>query len=344
MLPAIGKVDKETFDKLIFARLGKKRPEVVIGPQHGVDAAAVKVIEDDDGERVMVIAEDPTFGMPALMPYFGWSIVHICAGDVATLGVAPQYMTICLLLPPGTSPDALKTIWEQIDQECEKLGISIIGGHTGIYPGISYPLNGGCTVIGFGTRNQLTPASNARPGDRLIMTKGLAIEATGVLAHQAEMELRGALGDAVVEKAKARLWDMTVVKDALIAAPLVHAMHDATEGGFLNAAYEMAQASGTGVRVYEDKIILTDEVEAVCNYFAIDPLISISEGTLVMAAGEAETPKLIEELGRNGIDAAVVGEFTDGDRVFVRRNGKEEALVPVKVDPFWDAYFRSLEQ
>ena len=73
MLPQIGKVDRATFDSLILPRLGKADKTVLVGPQHGVDAA---VIELPDG-NVMVIAEDPTFGLPVLMPHFGWCIVHI---------------------------------------------------------------------------------------------------------------------------------------------------------------------------------------------------------------------------------------------------------------------------
>ena len=339
MLPEIGKVDRETFDKVIFPRLGKSDSTVLVGPQHGVDAG---VIELPDGS-VMVIAEDPTFGMPAVMPHFGWAVVHICASDVAVLGVKPRYMTICLMLPPGTEDTVLENIWQQIHQECEKLGIAIVGGHTGIYPGIAFPLNGGCTVIGLGTKDQLTPPSNARVGDRVIMTKGPAIEAVGILACQAEEALEKKFGKEIVEKAKNYFLEMTVVKDALVAAPYAHAMHDATEGGLLNGVYEIAAASDTGVTLFEEKIVVPEEIDAVCQHFNIDPLISISEGTLVITAAPENAPRILSELEQTGIAAWDIGEVTPKDRVFVRRNGKQDELTPVKVDPFWAAYFSTLE-
>ncbi|MFC1915141.1 AIR synthase family protein [Chloroflexota bacterium] len=338
MLPEIGKVDKATFDRVIFPRLGKSDSSVLIGPKHGVDAA---VIELPKGE-VMVIAEDPTFGLPVLMPHFGWAIVHICASDVAVLGVKPRYMTICLMLPPGTEDAVLENIWKEVHQECEKLGIAIVGGHTGIYPGIAYPLNGGCTVIGLGTKDQLTPPSNARVGDRVIITKGPAIESTGILAFQAEKALEEKFGRDIVEKAKRHFMAMTVVQDALVAAPHAHAMHDATEGGLLNGVYEIVEASGTGVTLFEEKIIIPEEIDAVHKYFNIDPLISISEGTLVITAAPEKTPKLLSELKQSDIAAWEIGEVTAKDRVFVRKNGKKEELAPVMVDPFWAAYFSTL--
>jgi hydrogenase maturation factor len=338
MLPEIGKVDRASFDKIIYPQLGKNDDTVLVGPRHGVDAA---VIELPDGS-IMVVKEDPTFGLPVLMPHFGWAIVHICASDVAVLGVKPRYMTICLLLPSGTEDNVLSKIWEEVHHECDKLGIAIVGGHTGIYPGIAYPLNGGCTVIGLGTKEQITPACNARVGDRVIITKGAGIEAAGILAFQAEKALERKLGAALVEKAKTHFFEMTVVQDALIAAPNAHAMHDATEGGLLNGVYEVADASGIGVTLFEDKMIISDDIQAVCGHFNIDPLISISEGTLVISASPEKTPRLLNDLKQNGIAAWEIGEMTAKERVFVRKNGKREELKPVAVDPFWAAYFSTL--
>ncbi len=339
MLPQIGKIDRASFDRTIFPRLGHSDASVLIGPQHGVDAAAIEL---PDG-NVMVVAEDPTFGMPVLMPHFGWAIVHICASDVAVLGIKPRYMTICLMLPPGTEESVLESIWGQVHEECERLEIAIVGGHTGIYPGIGYPLNGGCTVMGIGKKSQLTPPCNARIGDRVIITKGPAVQTTGTLALQAEAALAKALPPDTLRKAMSRFHEMTVVEDAMIAAPHANAMHDATEGGLLNGIYEVAAASGTGVTVYEDRIVIPEETSAICAYFQIDPLISISEGTLVITASPDKADGLLNALERRDIPAWDIGEITDGERVMVDNQGNRKTLSPVAVDPFWNAYFSTLE-
>jgi hydrogenase maturation factor len=338
MLPETGKVDRDSFDRIIFPRLGKKDSSVIVGPQHGVDAAAIEL---PDG-NVMVIKEDPTFGLPVLMPHFGWAIVHICASDVACMGVKPRYLCISLLLPTGTTDDILEHIWKEVHQECEKLDIAIVGGHTGSYPGLAYPLNGGCTIVGIGSKSQLTPACNAQTGDCVIMTKGPAIEATGILAFQAEKTLLKQFGAGILEKSKSYFFQMTVVRDALIAGPNAHAMHDATEGGLLNGVYEIAAASNKGVTLYEDRIFIPDEVRAVCSHFDIDPLISISEGTLLITASREKANLIIDEMRQNDILAWNIGEITAGERIFVRKNGRQEALKPVAVDPFWAAYFSTL--
>ena len=338
VLPKIGKIDKEIFDKIIFPHLGKEDKRVIIKPMPGVDAGAVEI----DEERVLVIACDPTFGMPVIMPFFGWAIVHICASDVAVLGAKPEFMAISLLLPPETDVEVLKSVWLQISDECQKLGITVVGGHTGIYPGIGYPLNGGCTVMGIARKDELTPASNARVGDKVVITKGPAIEAAGILAYQGEEKLKRFIDPNLVEKAKNLIWEMTVVKDALIAKKYAHAMHDATEGGLLNGIYEIAEASKVGVKIFEEKIPILEEVKIICEYFQIDPLIAISEGTLIITVEEEKVDELIKELKENNITAWEIGEIIAEERILVKRNGEEIPLKPVKVDPFWKAYFSLL--
>jgi hydrogenase maturation factor len=120
-------------------------------------------------------------------------------------------------------------------------------------------------------------------------------------------------------------------------------MHDATEGGLLNGVFEMASASNTGVTLYEDRIFIPAECRAVCDYFSIDPLISISEGTLIIAAAPDRASRIINDLGQEGISAWEMGEFTGHDRVFVRKDGRREELKPVSTDPFWKAFLKVTE-
>lgn len=40
-MPSIGKISAEIFDEIILPQLGKHRPEILTGPQHGVDVGVV---------------------------------------------------------------------------------------------------------------------------------------------------------------------------------------------------------------------------------------------------------------------------------------------------------------
>ncbi|WGI16923.1 AIR synthase family protein [Methanonatronarchaeum sp. AMET-Sl] len=336
-LPDVGKINREFFEKTIYQKLGAKNKDVLIGPQHGVDAAAIKINQD----QVMVVSEDPTFSMPSMLDDFGWSIVHICASDVAVLGVDPEYITLCLLLPPETTQEQFETIWSQIHSECEKLGITVVGGHTGVYPGIPAPLNGGGTVIGYGEKQDLTPPTNAEVGDKIMMTKGPAIEATGILAHKSEKELKEKYGEKLIEKAKNRFYQMTVIKDAAIAREHSNAMHDATEGGVLNGVHEIAIASDNGCIIHENKIPLPPEIEAVCSHHKINPLTSISEGTLLLTCPPQNTEVIKKQLEKKDIPSWVIGEITENKKTIIDKEGNKQKLQPIKTDPFWKTFFQT---
>ena len=296
------------------------------------------------GDKAVALTTDPVF----IVPEYGfkraaWFAIHILASDSVTSGLKPRYISIDLNLPMEMTRKQLEIMWRTMHKECKKLGIAVITGHTARYENCGYPMVGGATMVGIGELDEYVTPAFARAGDKIIITKGPAIESTGILALQAEKALADKFGKDLVEKAKSHFTAMTVVQDALVAAPYAHAMHDATEGGLLNGIYEVVEASNTGVTIYEDRIIIPEEIASVHQYFNIDPLISISEGTLVITATPENTPKIIGELSQNGISAWEIGEVTAKDRVFVRKDGKKEELIPVKVDPFWAAYFSTLE-
>jgi hydrogenase maturation factor len=311
---------------------------------HGVDAAVLRV-----GDRVMVVAEDPTFGVPSWgWKQFGWGVVHICAGDVAVMGVKPQYMSICLLLPLGTSRDVLEEIWTAIHEACLELNIAIVGGHTGSYGGINYPLNGGCTVWGFADPHEYVTPAGAQVGDDVLITKGAAIEATGILALQYPKTLARRYSEDFVRKAQALYWQMSVIEDAVTAYDTggVTAMHDATEGGVLGGLFEVAQASSKGMEIHLNKIKVSDEAEKICRFFGIDPYISISEGTLVLTVRPDRTETVMGALNEKGIESMIVGEvkpLEEGRRI-VKDDGTELDLIFPEADPFWAAFFKTLEQ
>ncbi len=81
---------------------------------------------------------------------------------------------------------------------------------------------------------------------------------------------------------------MSVVEDGMTAVGVgrrdrgVTAMHDATECGIWGGLYEIGQSSGCGVRVEQEKIVMENGVQEICDLFDIDPYASISEGSLIL--------------------------------------------------------------
>lgn len=347
-MPVIGKVSSEIFDEVILPQLGCKHPEILVGPQHGVDVGVV----DLGGGQVMVTTTDPIFVVP---PYgwerSGWFAVHILASDAATSGIRPRYITMDLNLPMSIDRDGFEALWTVMHRECEKIGMAVLSGHTGRYEGCEYPMIGGATVIGIGPKDLYVTPNMARPGDVVIITKGAAIEAAGLFAVTFPQRVAQRYGEKTAREAEEIFWQMSVVEDALTAAEAgvrengVTAMHDATECGVWGGLFEVAQASGVGMAIDKEKIIVQDAVRKVCDLFGIDPYSSISEGTLIIACRPHKAKEVVRRLGDKGIKAGMAGEIVNrekGMRIFEK--GTSTELVHPKVDPFWSAFGKAASQ
>ena len=339
----IGKIDEAVFRTVILGKLGRRDPTVLVPPRAGVDAGVV----DLGGGQVLVVAEDPIFTMPRLpLEMFGRFTVHIGASDVAVMGVRPRYMTYTLLLPPETPAADLETIVDSIHRAARELGIAIVGGHTGHYPGFTAPTIGGITVFAVARKGEYVTPAGARPGDEVLLTKGPAIETAGLLASLREEELLARYPAALVGKAKALTTSISVVVDALTAkaAGGVTAMHDATEGGVMGGLFEIASASGVGLEADERLFVYPDEVRMVCEAFGIDPVRAIAEGSLLITARAGAGPGIVSRLKRRRIAASVVGRVVADRRrrTLRRRDGRIEPLAIPEQDPFWPAFFEGL--
>ena len=346
--PRLGKATAELFDQIILRRLGAKDPDVLVGPEHGVDVGVVRVA---DGVAVALTA-DPVFVVPAYgWERAAWFAVHILASDAATSGLPIRWMAVDLNLPPEITDDELTALWDAFHRTCEDIGIAVVTGHTARYEGCNWPMVGGAVCMAAGPEDRYVTPKMARSGDRVVVTKGAAIEATALFAATFPERLAKGVGDDVVKAADALFERMTVVPEATVARRFglrdqgVTAMHDATEGGVFGGLTEVAAASKVGMRVELATIPLRPEVRAVCEHAGMDPYTSISEGTLIATVVADRADAFVAALAEAGIDAAAVGEVTEPERgiVLVTDRG-EQPLEHPGLDPFWGAFGRWAEE
>jgi hydrogenase maturation factor len=343
-LPEIGKISQKVFEELIYPRLGARSRKVLVGPMHGIDAGIVRI-----GNRAVAMTTDPVF----IVPEYGWEraawfAIHILMSDVVTSGLKPSYLAIDLNLPMTITEEQLEIVWKVIHRECRKYGVAIVTGHTARYENCNYPMVGGATVLAEGRLNEYVSPRFARAGDAIIVTKGPAIEASGIFATMFPKMLAERFGDAFAHQAEELFYQMSVVDDALAAISVgtrnqgVSAMHDATECGLWGGLYEMAQAGGFGVRVEKEAIPVMPCVREICDRFGIDPYKSISEGTLIILCRPGKVEAVLKALRRRKIPAAVVGEVIPQGMTLIEE-GREKPLVHPVVDPFWRAFYDALK-
>ncbi len=232
--PRLGKATAELFEQVILRRLGAKDPDVLVGPEHGVDVGVVRVA---DGVA-MALTADPVFVVPAYgWDRAAWFAVHILASDAATSGLSLRWMAVDLNLPPEVTDEELTALWDAFHRTCRDIGIAVVTGHTARYEGCAWPMVGGAVCMAAGPEDRYVTPKMARPGDAIVVTKGAAIEATALFAATFPERLARGLGEDVVKAADALFERMTVVPEAAVAREFglrnegVTSMHDATEVG-----------------------------------------------------------------------------------------------------------------
>ncbi|BCU68846.1 hypothetical protein KN1_01430 [Stygiolobus caldivivus] len=229
-------------------------------------------------------------------------------------------------------------MWLGIHEALKEIDVMVVGGHTGVYEGTDYPMVGGFVMMGIGSKERLGMPSKVKVGDKVIITKGPAIEATALLVNLYSEYFKERLSKEVFQEAYDLYWQMSCWKDGLIASNVgIHLMHDATEGGVFGALTEIARVTGKGIKIYEDRLFMKRSVMEVAKLVNIDPWISISEGTMVIVTDKAG---VVDELNRNGIEASVIGEVTEGEGVtLVKKDGSRVEVRHPEEDPFWRAFF-----
>ena len=322
-LPA-GKLPQDLLATLL-ARVARTDPRVLIGPDIGRDAAVI-----DTGAPCLLIAKsDPiTFASDRIGAY----AVHVNANDIACMGGRPAWFLATVLLPEGCSPELPASILDQLMGACGSLGVELVGGHTEITLGLDRAIVIGA-MLGEVERDRLVRPENARPGDALILTKGIAIEGTAVLAREAPQRLRAAGVPAPTIGRAANYLDepgISVVAEAFAAcdAVRVHAMHDPTEGGLATALHELAHACGTGVRVEREVIEVLPETLAICDAVGLDPLGLLASGALLIAVAEPDCGRTLRAIEEKGVPARRIGSLAAPRGAVIMMVNGEPAPLP----------------
>lgn len=319
-----GKLDPNFLEALL-ERNPIRDPRVLVGPGVGLDVAVINM-----GEKCLVAKADPvTFATDAI----GWYAVNVNANDVATAGARPSWFLATLLLPEkAATAELVESIYADLLEACGQLNVDLIGGHTEITVGLDRPIMAGF-MLGEVSKDRLVRADAAQPGDRLLLTKRVAVEGTAILGIECAGRLAAATDADFAERCRAflRAPGISVVRDALTACEAggVHAMHDPTEGGLATGIMELARASGCGVRIEQVRIPFYPETVRACEVFGLDPLGLIASGALLIAADALRAAAIIEKLNDEGIECADIGEMTQKGRPCRMVTGEGEMDLPV---------------
>ncbi len=290
----------------ILQRFPAEDPSLLLPPGVGEDVCAVDFGESDN---ILVLKSDPiTFATDRLAYY---SVV-INANDIATAGARPRWFLSTLLLPEGTTSHNVRELVWDLHETCSKLGLTLAGGHTEITDSVTKPIIAG-HIAGIVARDRLLTKQSIREGDRLLLTKAIAIEGTSLLAREfpAELEALGVDNSDIVKWQDLLLRPgISILEEAAIASDNrgVRAMHDVTEGGIATALLELSIAGKHELMVDRDSVTVLPETERLCRLTHTSPWGLIASGSLLIVVASSDEADLTGKLQDAGIAVSRIGQ------------------------------------
>jgi hydrogenase expression/formation protein HypE len=319
----LGKFPPELLERLL-AKAVTQDPRVLLGPRVGEDAAVI-----DMGETVLVAKSDPvTFATDRI----GWYAVQVNANDVACAGGTPRWFLATLLVPQGFSQEDAAEIFDQVLEACRALDVALVGGHSEVTHGIDRPIVVG-SMLGEAPRDGLVRTGGAQEGDSIVLTKGIAIEGTALLARDCPEALRRAgVGQPAIDRASTFLSTpgISVVKDCriAIASSRVHSLHDPTEGGLITGLREVARASRLGLAIEEGSLPVLPECQTICQALGLDPLGLLASGALLITLPAGDVPGLLTALEGEGIVCWEIGQMLAPEEGLIIIGHQGETALP----------------
>ena len=228
--------------------------------------------------------------------------------DLAVTGARPAYLTAGFIIEEGLPLSTLEAIVKSMAEEAQKAGVCIAAGDT--------------KVVEKGKVDRL-----------FINTSGMGFLddlhkniASGKLINAADaVFVNGTVGDheaAIINAREAFFESSKLVSDCASLNDLVRKLldrtntvrfiRDITRGGLAGILHEVAEMTSMGFELEENKIPISESVQAFCETLGYEPLHMACEGKCMIIADESEAEQVERvlknhELGKNG---ARIGKVT----------------------------------
>ncbi|AGT10315.1 selenide, water dikinase SelD [Paracoccus aminophilus] len=295
-------------------------PQLLVGTETADDAAVWQV---DDNTCVIATTD---FFMPMVDDPrdFGRIAATNAISDVYAMGGRPIMALAILGMPiDKMDPADIREILAGGREICAEAGIPVAGGHSIDAPEPIY----GLAVIGLCHPSELRRNAEARPGDRLILTKGI-----GVGIYSAAIK-KGLLSEAGLAEMVATTTLLNKVGPDLAKLPEVHAITDVTGFGILGHGLELARGAGLRVTLNLADLPLLTQASALAesglltgastrNWMAYGEEVALPEGLPLWQRNLLTDPQT-----SGGLLVAVAPEAADRVLALIRAAGYPLAAI-----------------
>ncbi|WP_135610842.1 thiamine-phosphate kinase [Methanococcoides sp. AM1] len=282
----------------------------------GKDDCAVLDVSDED---CMVITTDMLHrktDFPAVMtPWqIGWMSAAVNLSDVASMGAKPVGFLSALGVTEDMQLGDAEDISRGMDACAKFCDTSVIGGDIDLHDELT--ITG--TALGIVKKEHLLRRTGAKPGDLVCVTGNAGSAGAALLAIQHDLDVSDYLLNTLLEPIP-----RTDEGQKLAKTGAVTSMMD-TSDGLAMSLYDLMDANGTGFRIYEDQLPISDEVRSLVGE---DDALELA----LYTGGDFEllftvSPSMLED-AKSVCYLNVVGEVTDDTLITMINRGDAEVSI-----------------
>ena len=292
-----GKLTKVLVEKIIIKHLGNQA-------LNKLDDSAV--IAGEKGR--LAFTTDSYVVDPIFFPGgdIGKLAISGTINDLAMNGAVPLFISLSLIIEEGFGVMDLDRIVRSVKSVADENKVKVVCGDTKVVnKGKADKIFINTGGIGKVIAKNSISNSNARPGDKVIVSGTIGDHGIAILAAREELKLSTKLKSDCASLSK-------LVQKILKTSNGIHAMRDPTRGGLATVLNEVAEASRAGIKIYESLIPIKKEVKAACEILGFDPLYIANEGKLVafVRASDADTVLKAMRMNILGKNSRIIGKVT----------------------------------
>ncbi|OQW99406.1 MAG: hydrogenase expression/formation protein HypE [Desulfobacteraceae bacterium A6] len=234
--------------------------------------------------------------------------IYGTVNDIAMCGGSPLYLSVGLVIEEGFLISDLERIIKSMGAAAEKAGIKVVTGDTKVVPkGAVDKIFINTSGIGLIPDNVDVGCDKAVPGDKIILSGTIADHGITILTQREGMTFISS-----VRSDAAPLNHM--VEKIFSSSKNIHVLRDPTRGGVGTSLNEIAEKSNAGIKIYENKIPVKNEVKGICELLGFDPLYIANEGKLLAFVSPEDADMVLSAVREDefGKDACIIGEVVSG--------------------------------
>ncbi len=272
------------------------------------DNPALNKLDDqavlDIGTSRIALTTDSFVVTPLFFPGgdIGKLAVNGTVNDLAMSGARPMFLSAAFIMEEGLPLEELTRVTHSMAQAAREAGVAIVTGDSKVVNRGSadklFITTAGIGVVPDGVQ---ISASNARPGDVIIISGTIGDHGMAVWSTREGLEFES----AIVSDTCA----LNSLVEAMIAAGEIHTLRDPTRGGLATSLCEIAASSGAGIEIDANSVPVREDVKAACETLGMDPLFVANEGKLVAMVSAESADRVLEAMRANpqGREARIIG-------------------------------------